>query len=655
VVDPIFILSKSITPDPPGANSEMTYTLTVLNLGSMATDLVITDTVPAELEYQGGGDEYDAESHTVTWYLDSLDTRESAQVHFTASVGDIAGIILINDNYCVSSAETEGTCTPGIPVQSLLTGPVFDVHASWYPIAHKPGGGSETTVTPTITILNTGPGNALAANALLTFGNVSIVKFSDLVVIPTEGQPAGVLSPGPECTIWPKCDNYIWNGDLGVGDMITITTKVGQSTIGGEEWTPYTATVTVTDTLGTYTTEPATATAVGHVTHHANLIPSKTAPPEIGPGQLMTYTIEVFNSGLSTDEFSGFGVPVLTETVPASVTVMSSSDSGDWNPEDNPVVITWELEPMSPGDSLTRTFTVETDPDLISGTLIVNNNYRATWYEDSLGGTLSNLGEPVTTTVHEVGLIDSYKEVSPTWALPGTGTVLTWTVHVVNSGPSQLNDVQVSDIFPWEHSTYQRDAIATSGSVISDIVSLDWTGDVAPYSEELITFTTLVDDFFEGVLTNTATITHTSLNTPVEVSAEAYITDKPVLFITKEATPDPVLVGTSLLYRIHVTNIGNMATLLEVTDTIPNNTYYIFGSASSGGHLEGNVVEWTLPVLNHGDTTTLTFQVNVLGGKWIINKDYAVTCDEGVSAVGEPVVTRVRYVGRHLWLPFIAK
>src|SRR4030043_746150 len=45
VIDPIFILSKSIFPDPPGSNSEMTYTLTVRNIGSMATHLDITDTL----------------------------------------------------------------------------------------------------------------------------------------------------------------------------------------------------------------------------------------------------------------------------------------------------------------------------------------------------------------------------------------------------------------------------------------------------------------------------------------------------------------------------------------------------------------------------------------------------------------------------------
>ena len=44
------------------------------------------------------------------------------------------------------------------------------------------------------------------------------------------------------------------------------------------------------------------------------------------------------------------------------------------------------------------------------------------------------------------------------------------------------------------------------GQVISDIVSLDWTGSVGPLSEELITFTVMVDDGFEGTITNTAII-----------------------------------------------------------------------------------------------------------------------------------------------------
>jgi uncharacterized repeat protein (TIGR01451 family) len=306
---------------------------------------------------------------------------------------------------------------------------------------------------------------------------------------------------------------------------------------------------------------------------------------------------------------------------------------------------------MGPGDTLFRSFGVLVDPDLVSGTLIINDNYRTTWNESEITGTLSNLGEPVTTTVREVGLIDSYKTVTPTRALPGTGTVLTYVLHVVNSGPNDLSGVQVSDIFPWENTTYQRDAVASAGSLISDIVNLEWTGDVAPYSEQLITFTTVVDDFFEGVVTNTATITHTSLQQEVIVSAVAYITDKPVLRISKTAVPDPVSQGNPLLYQIQVTNLGQQATLLVVTDTIPANTSYIIASASSGGQVVGDVIQWNLPVLNPGKTLKLTFQVAVLGGTEIINEGYSVRCDEGVFAFGEPIVTPIWSSIRKVLLP----
>lgn len=643
VIDPIFILSKSISPDPPGSNSELTYTLTVLNLGSQATNLVITDTVPSGVQYLRGGDGF--EDGVVTWQLDSLDTDESAQVSFTVYVADVANIIVLNDDYAVCSAE--GVCAPGIATPNLIVGPTFEVTADWDPIAHKPGGG-KTYVTPTLTIHNLGPGNALDATALLTFGRVSISTKDVLKVIPS----VGTFSEGPPCTVWSKCVNYVWTGDMDVGDVITITTIEGQSTIGGEEWTPYTATVVVTDDLGGYVTEPVTGTVIGHVTHMSNLIPTKTAPLEIGPGQTMTYTIQVFDSGLSTLETPP---PVLTDTVPASVTLENISDGGIAETVDGKTVVAWTLPAMSPGDLLYRRFSVKVDQDLVSGTLIVNDDYRTTTYESYLKGFKSILGEPFTTTVHEVGLIDSYKTVTPTWALPAEGTVLTYEVHVANSGPVNLSDVEVSDIFPWEHTTYQRDAVARAGKLVSDIISFDWTGDVGAYSEEVITFTTLVDDFYEGVVTNTATISHTSLQEPVVITAVAYITDDPVLRIAKVDSPDPVLVDTPLLYQVEVSNLGQQATLLVVTDTIPDNTSYIYGSASSGGQLMGDQVQWKLPVLKPGESTKVTFQVLVQGGYVITNDSYSVRCDEGAVAHGDAVITHVKYLTRKIMLPVITK
>jgi uncharacterized repeat protein (TIGR01451 family) len=293
------------------------------------------------------------------------------------------------------------------------------------------------------------------------------------------------------------------------------------------------------------------------------------------------------------------------------------------------------------------------DPDLVSGTQIINNDYWTRWHQSGITGTgvLSNTGVPVTTTVREVGLVDSFKVVTPTLARPGPGNVLTYTLHVVNSSPEPLNGVSLSDILPWEHSTYRRDAVASAGDVISDIVSVGWTGDVMPDSQQLITFSVLVDSDFSGVLTNTATITHTSLRAPVKISALAFITNQPVLALSKSATPDPVDLDGDLQYTLHAQNLGQQATVLVLTDTVPANTSYVPGSATAGGQLVGDQVHWMFPLLTPGETRDFSFHVKVLEGTGVLNDHYRVSSAEGVSASGAPVYTRVNR--RFIFFPLL--
>jgi uncharacterized repeat protein (TIGR01451 family) len=176
-------------------------------------------------------------------------------------------------------------------------------------------------------------------------------------------------------------------GDIGFNETITFTVYEGQSTIGGEPETYYTTTIIMTDTLSDYVTDPISATAIGKITHFANLIPSKDAPFEIGTGQDMTYTITVFNSGLSTDEPPS---PWLTETVPASVTFLSASDEYELIEVDDQTIISWTLPAMSPGDRVYRYFKVHVGEELISGTKIVNDDYKVTWFD--VGGTITETG-----------------------------------------------------------------------------------------------------------------------------------------------------------------------------------------------------------------------------------------------------------------------
>jgi hypothetical protein len=109
--------------------------------------------------------------NVVTWNLDELDTGESAQFYMKVWVGDIAEVPVLNGEYEVCSAEE--ICQTGVPLTSIIKGPTFVATASLFPIAKKPGGGGGP-VTPTLTIQNVGPGNALDATAMLYFGRISI-------------------------------------------------------------------------------------------------------------------------------------------------------------------------------------------------------------------------------------------------------------------------------------------------------------------------------------------------------------------------------------------------------------------------------------------------------------------------------------------------
>ncbi len=641
VVSPDLLLWKEIRPDPPGSNRDLTYTLTLFNQGSLATGLVITDEVPAGVTYQEGGTYEDG---VVSWDVPSLDTGEFTQVNFTVYISDVMGVPIFNGNYGACSAE--GVCVAGIPVTHTVQGPHFKVTAEVDPIAKAPGGGT-TPVTPTMTIHNLGPGNALDARADFAFERIQ-VSSTDLEVIPDKG----TLSDGEKCG--DKCVQYYWIGDLDVGETITITTIEGQNSVGGSEGTHYTATISITDTVGVSVTEPISAAGIGNVTHLAHLIPTKSGPPEIGADELLSYRIHVWNSGLSTDENETWVGQVLTETLPPSTTLVWASHDAVTQTVSDTTTISWTLPHLGPGAETEVFFTVLTDKNLEAGDLIINDQYGTLWYEASpINGFLSLLGEPVTTTIREVGLVDSFKTVTPTYHPVGEGRVLTFTVNIVNSGPHTLTGVTLYDTLPWENSTYQRDAIATAGEVISDIVSVEWSGDLLPYTTHLLTMTVVVDSGYEGPITNTAVISHTSLDNPVEVNAVAYISDKPILQISKQAAPESVELDEELLYTIHVVNLGARATLLNVYDQLPSNGSFVANSATANGLLSGDQVQWLIPLLDPGQSKELSFRVIVRSGPVITNGNYWVNSAEGASAQGAPVVTPV--IGGGLYLPLIIK
>jgi uncharacterized repeat protein (TIGR01451 family) len=263
----------------------------------------------------------------------------------------------------------------------------------------------------------------------------------------------------------------------------------------------------------------------------------------------------------------------------------------------------------------------------------------------------------VTTTVLAPGLAGSFKLVTPEMVPMGSGNVLTYYLHIANTGPVNLAGVTVTDLLPWQSTTYQRDAIASAGQIISDIVSLHWSGDVAAFSTEVVTFTVSVDPEYFGYITNTATISHSRLAEPVEVAATAFVVaSQPILHISKMASPDPVDLGGELAYTLRLHNEGRRATGVVVTDKIPHNAVYVPGSATEGGELVGDLVRWVIPVLQPLESRLLQFRVTVEGGVRVLNSAYSVSSAEGVSTLGVPLWTDIAGAeGGWVYLPIVLK
>lgn len=150
-------------------------------------------------------------------------------------------------------------------------------------------------------------------------------------------------------------------------------------------------------------------------------------------------------------------------------------------------------------------------------------------------------------------------------------------------------------------------------------------------------------------------MSHADLDEEVVAHAVAYVTDLPVLHIHKSAAPSPVQQGEELKYTIRMTNQGQQATGLLISDTIPANTTYVPGSASGSGQLVGDEVQWERSVLDTGEAREFTFRVVVDGAAHIVNERYAVVCAEGVTAVGAPVATQVGDGSGFIYLPLVLR
>jgi len=186
-----------------------------------------------------------------------------------------------------------------------------------------------------------------------------------------------------------------------------------------------------------------------------------------------------------------------------------------------------------------------------------------------LKGATARLGTTVGTEADLV--ISKTDSVDPVTA----GTALSYTIRVDNNGPSDAQDVVVTDTLPASVVFVSTTGCAEDPTGVS-VCSL---GTIAAGGFAEYTIDVVVNPSAPSLISNTATVTSSTPEgnpgdeTVIEETTVVAVAD---LSISKTDSVDPVVAGTGLVYTIRVDNAGpSDAVSVVVTDTLPPEVTFV--------------------------------------------------------------------------------
>jgi len=271
----------------------------------------------------------------------------------------------------------------------------------------------------------------------------------------------------------------------------------------------------------------------------------------VAAGQMLTYTLVVYNSGPSTAEDV-----VVTDDLPSDVIFKSAVP-----PPNDHSPLRWSLDSIEAGRSREIQLAVQVSSDssdILTNTAVVDSS-------TSDPNPSNNQGKARTIVVRQADLrIEKIDD--PDLVMPGE--ILSYTLIITNEGPSAAQGVRISDYLPPGLEVIVTRPLAESGSS-----PLEWRLDLLAGQSQVIQIATMVDPDARGTMRNVAIVaseidTNRSNDVDEEWTAIGSLAD---LSIGKIVEPDQVVnAGERLTYTLWVTNHGpSSATNVVLTDTLP--------------------------------------------------------------------------------------
>jgi len=349
------------------------------------------------------------------------------------------------------------------------------------------------------------------------------------------------------------------------------------------------------------------------------------------PGETLVYTLTYANAGNQ----GATGV-VITETIPAHTTFAGPTG---WSCGDTDC--TYDLGALTAGGSGFITFTVSISTPLPANVTHINNT--AVIADDGSNGAdlipannIATTATPVEATPDlEISKSNGVDEVTP-------GDTLVYTLVITNTGDQDAARVTLTDNLP-AHTTF---ITASNDGWLSAPGVVTWSdfalaGGGASATRVL---TVTVDNPFPVAadhITNTATVADEGTTYATATDVDAIINAAPILALSKSNDVTTVTPGSTLIYRLVITNSGNqLAAGIVLTDTLPDYTAFVL--ASHDGVVEDGVVTWPAFDLSGGGasaTRLLVVSVDtpLPAGVTTIANTAALRDNRGFSAIAVDV------------------